>query len=98
VIGLETVSSAADRSDATAIELAVLVPTLEPGQPLDTVIDLLLHSDVDGLPVTAPEGSITGWVSNRDVLVAYQRLLSGEPGSRRPDAGRGPAAMPAAFG
>jgi CBS domain-containing protein len=75
VITLEAVNSAAGRTDATAADLAVVVPALEMRQHLDTVLDLLLRSDVDGLPVTSPDGSITGWVSHRDVLAAYQRLV-----------------------
>jgi CIC family chloride channel protein len=97
VLGLEGVTAAADRPDATAGDLAVLVPSLHPRQRLDTVLELLLRSDVDGLPVTSPEGGITGWVAHRDVLDAYHRLLRSEHVARR-DADAGPVVAPAAAG
>ena len=98
VIALEALNSAAARPDATAADLAVIVPALEPGRRLDTVLDLLLRSDVDGLPVTSPDGGITGWVSHRDVLAAYHRLLRDERVDRRGDAGRRAVATPATQG
>jgi CIC family chloride channel protein len=78
VITLKTVHDAADRPDATAGELAVLVPSLDADQRLDTALDLLLRSDADGLPVLSAPGEISGWVSHRDILSAYQRLLNRE--------------------
>ena len=96
VITLDTIDEATDRSDATAGELALLVNTLDPQQRLDTALDLLLRSDADGLPVLSADGDITGWVSHRDVLAAYQRLLNREHAtgdSRRP---LRPASAPAA--
>jgi chloride channel protein, CIC family len=98
VIALETVNSAAGRPDATAADLAVLVPTLEPRQRLDTVLDLLVRSDADGLPVASPDGGIAGWVSHRDVLAAYQRLLGSERLPRTNEAGRQPVVTPAGLG
>jgi CIC family chloride channel protein len=81
-LALESVASAAKRPDATAGDLAVVVPALQPGQRLDTVLELLLRSDVDGLPVTSADGSITGWVSHRDVLDAYHRLSRDDRATR----------------
>ena len=75
VVAVTAVDAASERPDATAAEIAVQVPTIEPGQRLDTVPDLLLHSEVDGLPVISSAGEVTSWVSHRDVLTAYQRLL-----------------------
>jgi CBS domain-containing protein len=73
------------------------VPALEPDQRLDTVLDLLLRSDVEGLPVTSPGGSITGWVSHRDVLEAYHRLLMSERTGRTRGPGGPRVAAPASL-
>ena len=75
VITLGALDTATDQAGAIAGDLAVLVPTVEPGQGLDTALDLLLRSDADGLPVLTSDGDIVGWISHRDVLSAYQRLL-----------------------
>jgi chloride channel protein, CIC family len=97
VITLEGVNSASARPDATAADIAVLVPTLEPGQRLDTVLEALLRSDVDGLPVRAPGGPITGWISHRDVLAAYQLLLADVRRAGNGRAGHGHIATPTAL-
>jgi chloride channel protein, CIC family len=78
VVAVTAIDGASDRPDATAAELAVLVPTVEPGQRLDSVLDLLLRSEVDGLPVVSAAGDVSCWISHRDVLTAYQRLLRAE--------------------
>jgi CBS domain-containing protein len=95
VITLDTLDAATDRPDATAGELALLVTTLDPQRRLDTALDLLLRSDADGLPVLASNGEITGWVSHRDVLAAYQRLLSQEHPTGHSASPLGPAHAPA---
>jgi CIC family chloride channel protein len=84
VITLDTVDAAVDRPEATAGELALLLDTLDPQQRLDTALGVLLGSDADGLPVLASNGEITGWVSHRDVLSAYQQLLNLEHATGRP--------------
>ncbi len=97
VITLHTLDdAAADRPDATAGELAVHGSTLDPQQRLDTALDLLLRSDADGLPVLSADGDITGWVSDRDVLAAYQRLLNREHTAGRPDGALRRASSPTA--
>ncbi len=78
IITLRALDAAADQPDATAGDLAVSLPTVEPGQSLDTALERLLRSDADGLPVSSIHGHITGWVSHRDVLSAYQRLHDAE--------------------
>jgi CIC family chloride channel protein len=98
VIALERVNSEADRPEAIAADLAILVPALEPHQRLDTVLELLLRSDLDGLPVTSADGSITGWVSHRDVLAAYQRLLDDRRVPRSGATGNGAVASGAVLG
>jgi CIC family chloride channel protein len=97
VITLQALDAAVGRPDATAGDLAVLLPTVEAGQRLDTVLDRLLHSDADGLPVISGDDHIIGWVSHRDVLTAYQHLhqLEYQPasnGSAHGSAMVGPAA------
>jgi CIC family chloride channel protein len=94
VVSVSAVDAASDRPDATAADLAVLVPAVGAGQRLDTVLDLLLHSEVDGLPVISPAGEVTAWVSHRDVLSAYQRLLRAE--AVRSPGGASPPPVPGA--
>ena len=92
VIALEAIHGAADRPDATAGELALLVGTLNPDQRLDAALDVLLRSDADGLPVLSSDGDIAGWISHRDVLSAYQRLLQLELPAAHIGRARAPAA------
>jgi CIC family chloride channel protein len=96
VITLDAVDDAADRPDATAGELALLVNTLDPTQRLDTALDVLLRSDADGLPVLAATGEVAGWVSHRDILAAYQRLLNREHATGRSGRRLRPASAAAA--
>ncbi|MGH3426045.1 MAG: CBS domain-containing protein [Mycobacteriales bacterium] len=63
-------------------------PTLRPRQRLEGVLDVLLRSSTDGLPVISRNGEITGWVSHRDVLFAYQRQLQVESRPARTDDAR----------
>ena len=74
VITLGVLDTAINQPNATAGDLVAFLPTVDSGQGLDTVLERLLRSDADGLPVISLDGRITGWVSHRDVLTAYQRL------------------------
>jgi CIC family chloride channel protein len=95
VITLDAIDGAADRPGATAGDLGLLVGTLDPRQRLDEALDLLLRSDADGLPVLSANGDITGWVSHRDILAAYQRLLRREHPTGRTGSPLGRASAPA---
>ncbi len=93
IITLRALDAAADQPDATAGDLAVSLPTVEPGQSLDTALERLLRSDADGLPVSSIDGHITGWVSHRDVLSAYQRLHEAEHPPRHNGSANRPALL-----
>ncbi len=82
VVTPKTAAAAAeqDHLTATAQDLAITAPTLQPDQALDTSLELLLNTDTNGLPVTTPHGDIIGWITHRDILDAYNNALRGSKG------------------
>jgi CIC family chloride channel protein len=61
-------------TEPTAAELAHAVPELRADARLEDAAKTLGQSDDAGLPVlAADDGGIVGWLSHRDVLLAYQR-------------------------
>ncbi|HWD45371.1 MAG TPA: chloride channel protein [Actinomycetota bacterium] len=69
-------AAAGDATAATAADLAQTVRPLAAGQPLDRAMAELVHHDGGGLPVVETAGGqVTGWLSHRDVLVAYTHTL-----------------------
>ncbi len=70
---LDTAAQADD--DATAGDLAVITPTVQPGERLEAALERLLRSDTGGLPVTDADGQVTGWLAHRDILAAYHRHI-----------------------
>ena len=64
-------------TDTRVGQLVRKVPTLRADQSLDLAVDTLLHADVTGLPVLAPDdATLVGWLSHRDVLTTYHRRLA----------------------
>jgi CIC family chloride channel protein len=62
--------------DATAGQLARTVPTLRADQTLEAALSVLVSNDRSGLPVlSADERQVTGWITHRDVLRAYNERL-----------------------
>jgi CIC family chloride channel protein len=76
--------------EPTAAELAHAVPELRADANLEDAAKTLGQSDDAGLPVVAADGGgIVGWVSHRDVLLAYQQereRRAGAPAARPPGA------------
>ncbi len=68
-------AAAQSGDDATAGDLAVITPTVQPGERLEAALERLLRSDGDGLPVTDSSGRVSGWLAHRDILAAYHRHL-----------------------
>jgi hypothetical protein len=69
-------AAAGDATAATAADLAQTVRPLAASQPLDRAMAELVHHDGGGLPVVETAGGqVTGWLSHRDVLVAYTHTL-----------------------
>ena len=46
------------------------VVTIEPGATLEAAVKLMVRHNVGGLPVMAPDGAVTGFVAERDVVRA----------------------------
>lgn len=66
----------ANRLDVSAGELAQPAPTLTAAQPLSSALDALVEHGRSGLPVVADDdGRLTGWITHRDVLQAYNRRI-----------------------
>jgi CIC family chloride channel protein len=76
-----------DASEATAGELAVLIPTIRADQTLEDALKILTANERTGVPVVdVDRGEVAGWLDHRDVLRAY--------GRRAAAAERGNAALP----
>ena len=70
--------------DATAGDLARAVPTLSTGQTLHEALGLLARAEGGALPVVGPPGgALVGWVTHRDVLLAYAQRLERTVGDAR---------------
>ncbi len=62
----------ANELDATAADLAQVVPAVHATETLEQVLDRLLTHGTSGLPVlTEDDGRIVGWLTHRDLLRAY---------------------------
>jgi CIC family chloride channel protein len=74
-----------DTFDITAGDLAHLANALAPDAPLDTALSQFVQQGTPALPVMDPRGStILGWLTHRDILVAYQtRVESDRADTRR---------------
>lgn len=75
--------------DATAQQLATQTPTLRADQSLEDALGLLVANERAGLPVLSADGKrVTGWMTNRQVLRAYnERLHHGMAEAQRGVAG-----------
>ncbi len=63
------------RLAATAADLAEPVTSVAAGQRLDDVLDQMLALHADALPVADDDGKMIGWITHRDVLIAYRNEL-----------------------
>jgi CBS domain-containing protein len=97
--GLET-ALGNDTFDITAGDLAHQATAVAPDAPLDSALSQFVQQSTSALPVMDPGGStILGWLTHRDILVAYQkRVESGRADTRRsessavmPDSAKGAA-------
>ena len=82
VISAEDVEAAlaGDIGERSAGDLARQTPVLRAHDPLEQAAHLLVESDEAGLPVIAPHGpEVVGWITHRDVLLAYSTRRSKEP-------------------
>ncbi len=62
--------------DVVAGDLARTAPALYANQSLERALGLLVHEDRSGLPVlAADQKTVSGWVTQRDVLRAYNERL-----------------------
>jgi chloride channel protein, CIC family len=62
----------ANELDATAADLAQLVPAVHATETLEQVLERLLTHGTSGLPVlTEDDGRVIGWLTHRDLLRAY---------------------------
>jgi chloride channel protein, CIC family len=82
VLAREVEEAVHDNSlDATAGTLARATPVLSAGQTLQEALGTLAHAERGGLPVSLEAGDeLVGWVTHRDVLLAYARRLEGSLG------------------
>jgi hypothetical protein len=63
--------------DVQAGDLATLTPTLTTDQTLEEALGLLVRANRPGLPVLAADTrQVCGWLSHRDVLLAYNTHLT----------------------
>jgi CIC family chloride channel protein len=90
--------------DVQAGDLATLTPALTTDQTLEQALGLLVRTDRPGLPVLAPDTrQVCGWLSHRDVLLAYNAHLTSSvdqalQGNQAPPAPSGMATRPARTG
>ena len=65
-----------DLLDATAGQLARTMSTVRSDQTLEAALGTLVSNDRAGLPVLSADGCrVTGWITHRDVLRAYNERL-----------------------
>ena len=73
-----------DASDITAADLAERPPAVSPDASLATALSQFVQQDGSALAVMYPGGSsILGWLTHRDVLVAYQARAGTPPSLNR---------------
>ena len=73
-----------DTFDITAGDLAQPATTVAPDAPLDTVLSQFVQQGTSALPVMDPGGStILGWLTHRDILVAYQKRVESDRADTR---------------
>ena len=54
-----------------------MASAVAPDAPLDTALSRFVQQGTSALPVMEPGGStVLGWLTHRDILVAYQRASS----------------------
>ena len=73
-----------DSFDITAGDLAHLATAVAPDAPLDTALSQFVQQGTPALPVMDPGGStILGWLTHRDILVAYQTRVESDRADTR---------------
>jgi CIC family chloride channel protein len=89
VLAIEVQRALTDQAEAvTAADLAQSVPVLHPQQGLEDALAELTRHGGAGLPVAGPDGTVTGWLTHRDLLHAAAGIRPRHPrprdGTRRP--------------
>jgi CIC family chloride channel protein len=82
VVTAEDVETALSEAtvDVTAGDLATLASGVSTDAPLDTALSRFVQQSTAALPVLKPGGStLLGWLTQRDILVAYQSRLDTRP-------------------
>jgi CIC family chloride channel protein len=63
-------------TDGKAVDVAVPLPELDPGDSLRSALRALADHEETGLPVRrGADGPLLGWLDHRDILTAYRRAL-----------------------
>jgi chloride channel protein, CIC family len=77
LLAREVEAAARDNSlDAVAADLAREAPAVSVDETLHDALGRLARTESGGLPVVdAPGGTLVGWITHRDVLLAYARRL-----------------------
>ena len=79
-------------------DLATQLPTVEASQTLRDALGVLMtQEEGEAVPVVdAADGSVVGWIGQRDVLLAYSKRLKREAGQAAAASAARPAPAPAA--
>jgi chloride channel protein, CIC family len=76
VTSQEVEQSVTNDVDATAGELARLLPTVRATQTLHDAVQALTERDTTGVPVVSTDGSrLVGWINHHDILQTYSSRL-----------------------
>jgi CIC family chloride channel protein len=62
--------------ETTASQMARSVPSLSPGQTLESALSTVVHGGPGGLPVVDADHRLTGWLGHLDILRAYNERLT----------------------
>jgi CIC family chloride channel protein len=82
VLAIEVERALADDAEVTAADLAQGVPVLHLHQRLEEALTALTRHGGAGLPIARSDGTVTAWVTHRDLLHAAAGI-----GRQRPTAG-----------
>jgi chloride channel protein, CIC family len=83
--------------DAVAADLAQQTASLTAAESLERALGVLVRSDHGGVPVlSGPDGRVAGWLTQRDVLLAYHQRLQRSVGEAQRRAAGASAPAPAA--
>ena len=72
-----------DTLDMASVDVAEMPPTVTSEATLEAALSQLVHQDIAAIPVIDPDGpTIMGWLTHRDILIAYaNHLNSNQPPS-----------------